>query len=184
MSPPPSLDVPLPSNTKPSGYPKKFWLLATHAETMARDIFALSASQPEFHICAGSSESGSRTGASGVSGGSGGSLMGAGEGSGGLRICLPTWRNLVGRVSSCEGAVRAFRCKKFANGSRGRWRWLRAIVNPNQRFPIAALCRKCHLTRRNKLGRPPGQGGTIEDEQCQRIGGGHEAKKFRFLLFL
>src|SRR5260370_39171170 len=52
-------------------------------------------------------------------GASGGYLMGAGEGSGGLRICLPTWRNLVGRVSSCEGAVRAFRCKKFANGSRG-----------------------------------------------------------------
>jgi hypothetical protein len=25
---------------------------------------------------------------------------------------------------------------------------------------------------------------TIEDEQCQRIGGGYEALKFRFLLFL
>jgi len=27
-------------------------------------------------------------------------------------------------------------------------------------------------------------GRTIEDEQCQRIGGGYEAVKFRFLLFL
>jgi hypothetical protein len=25
---------------------------------------------------------------------------------------------------------------------------------------------------------------TIEDEQCQRIGGGYTAAKFRFLLFL
>jgi hypothetical protein len=31
---------------------------------------------------------------------------------------------------------------------------------------------------------PPGHGWTIEDEQCQRIGGGYEAMKFRFLLFL
>jgi hypothetical protein len=29
-----------------------------------------------------------------------------------------------------------------------------------------------------------GSGRTVEDEQCQRIGGGHEATKFRFLLFL
>jgi hypothetical protein len=27
-------------------------------------------------------------------------------------------------------------------------------------------------------------GWTIEDEQCQRIGGGYKAVKFRFLLFL
>lgn len=26
--------------------------------------------------------------------------------------------------------------------------------------------------------------GLLEDEQCQRIGGGHEAAKFGFLLFL
>ena len=37
--------------------------------------------------------------------------------------------------------------------------------------------------------RPQGRGiglsgRTIEDEQCQRIGGGYEAVKFRFLLFL
>ena len=31
------------------------------------------------------------------------------------------------------------------------------------------------------LGAVPGR---IEDEQCQRIGGGYEAMKFRFLLFL
>jgi hypothetical protein len=28
------------------------------------------------------------------------------------------------------------------------------------------------------------EAGLIEDEQCQRIGGGHKAAKFRFLLFL
>jgi hypothetical protein len=28
------------------------------------------------------------------------------------------------------------------------------------------------------------ENGLIEDEQCQRIGGGHKAVKFRFLLFL
>jgi hypothetical protein len=28
------------------------------------------------------------------------------------------------------------------------------------------------------------EGWTIEDEQCQKIGGGYEAVKFRFLLFL
>jgi len=30
----------------------------------------------------------------------------------------------------------------------------------------------------------PSDGWTIEDEQCQKIGGGYEAVKFRFLLFL
>ena len=40
--------------------------------------------------------------------------MGGGEGSGGLRTC----RKLGGKVSNCEEAVMAFRCKKFANGSR------------------------------------------------------------------
>jgi hypothetical protein len=29
-----------------------------------------------------------------------------------------------------------------------------------------------------------GEGWTIEDEQWQKIGGGHKAVKFRFLLFL
>lgn|ERR1700728_1162246 len=33
-----------------------------------------------------------------------------------------------------------------------------------------------------RLGIIPGR--TIKDEQCQRIGGGYEAMKFRFLLFL
>jgi hypothetical protein len=28
------------------------------------------------------------------------------------------------------------------------------------------------------------EGWTIEDEQCQKIGGGYKAVKFRFLLFL
>jgi len=28
------------------------------------------------------------------------------------------------------------------------------------------------------------EGWTIEDEQCQKIGGGYKALKFRFLLFL
>jgi hypothetical protein len=30
----------------------------------------------------------------------------------------------------------------------------------------------------------PSEGWTIEDEQCQKIGGGYKAVKFRFLLFL
>jgi len=30
----------------------------------------------------------------------------------------------------------------------------------------------------------PSEGWTIEDEQCQKIGGGCKAVKFRFLLFL
>jgi hypothetical protein len=30
----------------------------------------------------------------------------------------------------------------------------------------------------------PSWGWTIEDEQCQKIGGGYKALKFRFLLFL
>jgi|HubBroStandDraft_5_1064220.scaffolds.fasta_scaffold203539_1 hypothetical protein len=31
---------------------------------------------------------------------------------------------------------------------------------------------------------PSEEGWTIEDEQCQKIGGGYKALKFRFLLFL
>ena len=41
---------------------------------------------------------------------------------------------------------------------------------------------KCIQSEEN--GSSTSQDWTIEDEQCQRIGGGYEAVKFRFLLFL
>jgi hypothetical protein len=42
-----------------------------------------------------------------------------------------------------------------------------SISNVEQRAPMTRL-----------------EGWTIEDEQCQKIGGGYKAVKFRFLLFL
>ena len=46
----------------------------------------------------------------------------------------------------------------------------------------------CNISDVKQPARPQGRGiglsgRTIEDEQCQRIGGGYEAVKFRFLLF-
>jgi len=135
------------------------------------------------HICAGSSGSGSRIGLSGFSGESGGSLIGGGEGSGGLRTRRKPGRN----VSNCEETVMALRCKKLANGSRRARRgplYTRAVVNTTQRFPIAVVGLKPHLSERKKTRQMPGKAWTVEDEQCQRIGGRHEAGNFRFLLFL
>ena len=50
-----------------------------------------------------------------------------------------------------------------------------------------SLCQsaKCSISKvKHRATRARFEGWTIEDEQCQKIGGGYKAVKFRFLLFL
>ena len=91
--------------------------------------------KPNTQICPGSSGSGSRTGASGFSNGFGGSLIGAGEGSGGVRKYWPTGEGnfncgSIGMVF--RGMV--FRCHLASRG------WLkaeRAVIRSDQLTSVA-----------------------------------------------
>jgi hypothetical protein len=74
--------------------------------------------KPNTQICAGSSGSGSRTGASGFSNGFGGSVIGAGEGSGGVRKYWPTGEGTF----NCGSISMVFRCHL------ARWGWLKLGV--------------------------------------------------------
>ncbi len=92
-----------------------------------------------------------------------------------LDSCFGSFLCILARCHECKGITGQFGTGLAVSALFS----YRAILNSLYQ---SAKCSISNVKQRVPLTRS--EGWTVEDEQCQKIGGGYKAVKFRFLLFL
>jgi hypothetical protein len=92
-----------------------------------------------------------------------------------LDSCFGSFLCILARCHECKGITGQFGTGLAVSALFS----YRAILNSLYQ---SATCSISNVKQRVPL--TPSESWTVEDEQCQKIGGGYKAVKFRFLLFL
>ena len=92
-----------------------------------------------------------------------------------LDSCFGSFLCLLARCHECKGITGQFGTGLAVSALFS----YRAVLNSLYQSAKCSISNVKHRAPMTRL-----EGWTIEDEQCQKIGGGYKAVKFRFLLFL